>query len=187
MDLAAEQKPEGFLMVSALTEDKSKQGNYLVTCVREDGKTNQESRSKAEIEKNEICRLAATAAVKVSPVATVTAGNAGNTPADESPGGAESLPFENSKFVIKLNVAAAKESYLKATSGLDVTRDKSKLQEGLHYCLVPTIFGADSVCKANASELRIGTHTIKGCAAIVTGYLYLSHFSVTGGTVAACK
>ncbi len=187
MDLAAEQKPEGFLMISALTEDKAKQGNYLVTCVREDGKSNQESRTKAEIEKNEICRPVAKPSATATATATASAVDPANKPADDSSGGAESLPFDNSKFVIKLNVAAAKESYLKATSGLDVTRDKAKLQEGLHYCLVPTTFGADSVCKANTAELKIGTHTIKGCAAIVTGYLYLSHFSVTGGTVAACK
>jgi hypothetical protein len=193
MGLATEQKPEGFLMVSDIVEDKAKPGSFAVTCVRQDGKTVQETKTKSEIEKNNLCKP--TSSPSSSPSDGKSTAPDQQTDGDKAddqkvPAGPESLPFEKSAVVLKLKSTVTGESYIKRESTIDVTKSKATLVEGVDYCVVPAAFGADSICRLSSSSLvlRISGHTLKSCATMTDkGFIYEPHFSVTPATIPVCK
>ncbi len=188
MGLAAEQKPEGFLIVSDFAEDKAKPGTFLVNCIRQDGKAFQETKTKAEIAKNNICKTVAAAAPVNKPPAAEQPPEDGNAEQPKVNGGPESLPFDKSAVTLRLKTNTVAESYIKREAAIDVTKSKATLVEGVDFCVVPAVFGADSVCRFSSVVLRVSGHTLKSCAAMTDkAYIYEPHFSLTPSTVSACK
>jgi hypothetical protein len=171
-DLAAGQKAEGFLVVKDIVADKAVSGSFLVTCVGSGGKTTQEVKTKAEVEKNQVCR--ATAA---------SSGSGGDTDsAPDGQGGA--VPV--GKFKLSLRTSVTTETYLKAKQNLDITANKAAYQEGLDYCVATATFLVNDLCRVSQTEFKAVGHDITGCL-IAPGYLFSAHFSVTPTSVPNCK
>jgi hypothetical protein len=191
MSLGADQKPEGFLLASDITEDKTKAGSFVVNCVMPDGKKIAETKSKDEIAKNNFCKPAVVPPAGEKPPVVAAGGLPKEPPKTEdlkSDVGPQSLPFDKSAVVIRLITSVAKESFLKRDASIDVTRDRANLIDGADFCVVPAAFGVDSVCRFSSTHLRITGHTLKSCATMSDkAFIYEKHFTLAPATVSACK
>lgn len=178
--LTSTQKAEGFLVVTDVSPDPTTPGSFLVTCANESGKTVQETRKKSEIESNLVCKAVAsgnTTGGTTAPIATKTTETQPKPTTEQQAAG----------FVITFSSPTATESYLKARSGLDVSKNKATLKEGSDYCVVPKEFSAASLCKTlTTNEYKAVNAVISGCSA-TTGYLYQAHFSVKPALIPDCK
>lgn len=166
--LAPDQKPEGFLMAVNIQPDPQVVDSYTVVCATSNGPILQEKRTRAQIERNELCK----------PVLSTSASTA--TP---SPGGAQAGPVK-----LVLNTKMSTESFIKFAPNLNISKDKSSFQELVQYCLVPTSFSPESICKYSEIEYRVTNSNISGCL-INPGYLYSAHFILEPATasIPGCK
>jgi hypothetical protein len=189
-------KPEGFLMMVDVTPDESKPGNFVVTCTNANGQKKQESHTRANIEKNEFCKLASGATVMPagSGSAEVTAPNAAaSAPTTQtSPSGQPKLPVVRrdsmppGKVTLTLASTSVAVSFLKYRQGLDVSSNRGSLKEGQDYCALPKVFGADSICRVSLSEFRVTGALLDGCS-LADGYVFAAHFQVQPSVVPACQ
>lgn len=177
-DLAAGQKAEGFLVVKDIVADKAVSGSFLVTCAGSNGKTTQEVKTKAEVEKNLLC--------KPSAASSGSAGGATDGVTDAPDGGAT--------FKLTLRTSVTTETFLKARPNMNISIKKSEYQEGLDYCVAPATVSVKELCRipaktgatATPEEFKAVGHNITGCL-ISPGYLHAAHFSVTPTSVPNCK
>jgi|1048.fasta_scaffold18053_3 hypothetical protein len=163
--LAAEQKPEGFLMAISIEPDAQVADSFKVVCASSKGSPVEEKRTLAQIERNELCKPAV--------LTTQTQGSSGTA-------------TQEGVITVTLNAKVVSGSFLKKSSGLDISKDKSMYQEGLDYCIVSPTFSPDQICKFSDTEYRVTNSNITGCL-ITPGFLWSSHFTVQPSTVSACK
>jgi len=181
-DLADGQKAEGFLVVKDIVADKAVSGSFLVTCAGSNGKMTQELKTKAEVEKNQLC--------KPSSASPGSGGSATDGVTDGEAGGA--VPA--GAFKLSLRISVTTETYLKAKPNENISANKETFQEGLHYCISPATISVKELCRipaktgslATPEEFKAVGHNIAGCL-ISPGYLHASHFSVTPASVPICK
>lgn len=184
-ELASAQKPEGFLMVSDIVADKTISGSFVVTCLNQSGKSTQEIKTKADIEKNLICKQVA-----------VTTSNTSTSTGPAVPAAPKTATGFKVSFTSKLESV----SFLKAKAGVSISKKSSTgtasqgsssgidpaYQEFRDYCVVPKEFVAEKLCMYSASEYKATNAKIDGCK-INLGYLFISHFTISPTLVPACQ
>ncbi|MEY4064120.1 MAG: hypothetical protein RIR26_328, partial [Pseudomonadota bacterium] len=164
-------KPEGFLVVKDLQPDSAKAGSFLVTCASATA-TKTTSYTKAEVEQNKICLTGASAAAPSPSAAKPSASQqaAANQNAPASTTGEIEISFKQS-------------TYLKARSGMDVSRNGGSL--GTDYCPALSKLLVSSVCQFSATELKVTGVGISGCD-LSSGYFYAPHVQLSGDAE-ACR
>lgn len=154
-------KAEGFLVVKDVVADTAGDG-FLVSCAGSGGvKTSKYTRS--EIEQNKIClpEPSPDGSSKDDPTTPPAP-----DPVGDSAGG--------NGFVVEFRQG----SFIKASAGMNITRDKSSLTEGKDYCSVVAQLNVTTACKsADGVEIQVSGVSISGCQ-IQSGYLYEPHVSV---------
>ncbi|MEN9825408.1 MAG: hypothetical protein RI953_1153, partial [Pseudomonadota bacterium] len=157
--LAAEQKPEGFLMAISIEPDAQVADSFKVVCASSKGSPVEEKRTLAQIERNELCK----------PAVLSTQSQPG-TGATTKEGGTQA-----GGIVVTLNTKVAQVSYLKKSSNLNISKDIKMYQEGLDYCIVSPVFSVEQICKYSDIEYRVTNSNLTGCL-ISPGFLYSAHF-----------
>jgi len=84
---------------------------------------------------------------------------------------------------ISVTLIQSTGSYLKRTSGLDVTSQKASLTSGFHYCSINGGFTVSCIQSAGANEYFVKGASV--CSGLTSGYLYKPHFSIPSGKVSS--
>lgn len=84
---------------------------------------------------------------------------------------------------ISITLIQSTGSYLKRTSGLDVTSQKATLTSGFHYCTINSGFTVSCIQSAGANEYFVRGASV--CSGLTAGYLYKPHFSVPSNKISS--
>jgi hypothetical protein len=157
-------------MAISIEPDAQVADSFKVVCASTTGTSVEEKKTRAQIERNELCKPAVLSTQSQPGTGTTT--KAGGTQAGA--------------IVVTLNTKVAQVSYLKKSSNLNVSKDIKMYQEGLDYCIVSPVFSAEQICKYSDIEYRVTNSDLTGCL-ISPGFLYSAHFTVQPSTVPVCK